>query len=164
MTSRTLVALRITATPQRVFEAFTREIGQWWNPNLLFEFTHNRRGTLAFEPRLGGRLTETYADGEVCEIGTVRVWEPPARLVFSWRQAGFAPGQETEVQVRFEAVADQTRVTVEHVGWDALPQDHVARHGFPPTIFQRRLAEWWRRLLTELSARTVEPICRHEGT
>ena len=156
MTSRTLVSLRVTATPQHVFDVFTREIGQWWQPNPLFQFTADRDGALAFEPFEGGRLTETYADGDVFEIGTVRVWEPPTRLVFTWRQAGFAPDQETEVHVRFEDVGDQTRVTVEHLGWDEIPHDHVARHGFPAAAFQRRLAEWWQRLLTELSARTDE--------
>jgi uncharacterized protein YndB with AHSA1/START domain len=163
MTSRTLVALRVGAAPQRVFEVFTREIGQWWQPNGLFQFTRGRQGALAFEPRAGGRFTETYSDGEVFEIGTVRVWEPPARLVFTWRQAGFAPDQQTEVHVRFEAVADQTRVTVEHFGWDALPQDHVARHDFPLPVFQRRLAEWWQRLLAALSARTAQASQTHRA-
>jgi hypothetical protein len=44
-------------------------------------------------------------------------------------------------------------VTVEHVGWDAIPQEHAARHGFPLTAFQRRLAEWWQVLLRSLDAR-----------
>jgi hypothetical protein len=40
--------------------------------------------------------------------------------------------------VRFEAMGEQTRVTVEHRGWDEIPQDHVARHGFELMLFQRR--------------------------
>ncbi|HKA49646.1 MAG TPA: SRPBCC domain-containing protein, partial [Candidatus Dormibacteraeota bacterium] len=68
----------------------------------------------------------------------------------SWRQASFAPGQETEVHVRFEAAGDETRVTVEHLGWDTVPAEHVARHGFPEAIFLRRHAEWWRSLLHSL--------------
>jgi hypothetical protein len=54
--------------------------------------------------------------------------------------------------VRFEAVGDQTRVTVEHRGWDAIPQDHVARHGFELMLFQRRQAEHWRGLLASFDA------------
>jgi hypothetical protein len=50
-------------------------------------------------------------------------------------------------------VGDQTRVTVEHRGWDEIPQDHVARHGFELMLFQRRLAEHWRALLASLDAR-----------
>jgi phosphatidylserine/phosphatidylglycerophosphate/cardiolipin synthase-like enzyme len=46
-----------------------------------------------------------------------------------------------------EAAGDETRVLVEHFGRDTLPQEHVARHGFPLDVFLRRHAEWWQRLL-----------------
>jgi uncharacterized protein YndB with AHSA1/START domain len=150
VTSRVLVALRVAAPPERVFDAFTNEIGQWWRPNPLFQFTENRDGRLAFEPGPDGRLTETYADGDSFEVGRVREWDPPTRLVFSWRQASFEPGQETEVHVRFEPVGRETRVTVEHFGWDTIPQEHAARHGFPLFAFQQRHAEWWKSLLQSL--------------
>ncbi len=150
MTSRVLVALRIRATPERVFEAFTREVGLWWKPNMLFSFTPRSPGVLAFEPGVGGRFTETLASGKVFEIGRIRVWEPPHRLVFGWRQATFAAGQDTEVEVSFTPVGEETRVTVEHRGWDAVPQQHVARHGFPDTLFLRRHAEWWQVLLASI--------------
>jgi uncharacterized protein YndB with AHSA1/START domain len=150
VTSRVLVALRIAAPPGRVFEAFTAEIGQWWRPNLLFPFTDRRDGRLAIEPRLDGRVTETYPDGEAFEIGRVLVWEPPARLVLSWRAVTFAAEQQTTVHVRFEDLDGGTRVVVEHLGWDGLPQEHAARHGFPLFAFQQRLAEWWRSLLESL--------------
>ena len=150
MTSRVLVALRIQAPPERVFEAFVGEIDRWWRPNGLFQFTGGRTGQMAFEPGPDGRLTETYDDGSVFEIGRIRAWEPPSRLVLGWRQASFSDGQETEVHVRFEPVGDETRVTVEHFGWDTIPQDHVARHGFPLFVFQQRHAEWWRTLLEAL--------------
>ena len=150
MTSRVLVALRISAPPERVFDAFTTEIDRWWRPNRLFQFTRGRSGRMAFEPGAGGRLTEVYDDGDVFEVGRIRVWEPPTRLVFSWRQAGFSADQETEVHVRFEPVEDQTRVTVEHFGWDSIPQEHAARHGFPLRPFQQRLAEWWQAQLERI--------------
>lgn len=72
-------------------------------------------------------------------------------MVLSWRQAGFSADQETEVHVRFEPAEDQTRVTVEHLGWDSIPRDHAARHGFPLGPFQQRLAEWWRAQLERIS-------------
>jgi uncharacterized protein YndB with AHSA1/START domain len=150
VTSRILVALRIRAAPERVFEAFTREIGLWWRPNPLFQFTPRSPGVLAFEPGVGGRFTETLASGKVFEIGRIRVWEPPSRLVFGWRQAAFQPDQDTEVEVTFQAVGEETRVTVEHRGWDTVPQEHVARHHFPDALFLRRHAEWWQALLGAL--------------
>ena len=86
-------------------------------------------------------------DGEVFEIGRIRVWERPSRLVFRWRQASFELQQTTKVHVHFEPVGGETRVTVEHFGWDTIPQEHAARHGFPLEATQWRLAEWWQTLL-----------------
>ncbi len=151
--SRVLVALRVAAPAARTFSAFTREIGEWWRPNGLFRFTDRVGGRLAFEPDPPERLVEIGTNGERFEIGPVTVWDPPHRLVFGWRQAGFPAGQFTEVSVRFDTVENGTRVTVEHFGWDAIDQDHAARHGFPLSVFQRRLAEWWQALLRSLDAR-----------
>jgi len=147
MTSRILVSLRVPAAPERAFTAFVRGIGEWWRPNPLFQFSPGAPGTLGFEPGLGGRFTETYPDGRIFEIGRISVWEPGSRLAFSWRQASFAPDQATEVEVRFEPVGDGTRVTVEHRGWDSVPQEHVARHRFPDPVFLQRHGEWWQALL-----------------
>jgi hypothetical protein len=148
MTSRVLVSLRVAATPQHAFEVFVQEIGAWWRPNMLFHFARQTPGTLAFEPWMGGRFTETFADGEVFEIGRVVGWAPGQRLAFTWRQASFEPGQITTVEVTFEPVTErETRVTVEHRGWETVPQDHVARHRFPDDVFLRRHGEWWQRLL-----------------
>jgi uncharacterized protein YndB with AHSA1/START domain len=151
--SRVLVALRVTAPAARAFTAFTGEIGEWWCPNGLFRFTDRADGRLAFEPEPPERLVEIGTDGERFEIGPVTVWDPPHRLVFGWRQAGFPADRSTEVSVRFDAVENGTRVTVEHFGWDAIPQDHAARHGFPLSAFQQRLAEWWQALLRSLGDR-----------
>ncbi len=152
MTSKILVAMRIKASPERAFVAFTAEIGRWWRPNSLFAFTPREPGVLSFEPGEGGRLIETRTNGKVFEIGKVRVWAPPNRLVFGWRQAAFAPDQDTQVEVRFEAVGEETRVTVEHFGWDSVPATHVARHSFPDAVFLRRHAEWWQSLLSSYKA------------
>ncbi|MPZ15936.1 MAG: ATPase [Chloroflexi bacterium] len=142
MPSSVLVAMRVKATPERAFEAFTGEIGVWWKPNGLFQFTPRDSGVVAFEMGEGGRFSETLDDGSVFEIGRISVWAPPHRLVFSSLQASFTPEQSTYVHVRFEAAGDETRVTVEHFGWDTVPQQHVARHGFPLSVFLQRHAEW----------------------
>jgi uncharacterized protein YndB with AHSA1/START domain len=147
MSSRVLVALRIAAPRERVFEAFTREIHLWWRPHPMFVFSRRTDGTLAIEPELGGRFTETYADGTSFEIGRVTLWEPGARLVLGWRQASFTDGQVTEVDIRFETVGAETRVTVEHRGWDSVPAAHVARHGMPDALFLQRHGQWWQGLL-----------------
>jgi uncharacterized protein YndB with AHSA1/START domain len=152
VSSRILVSLRVPASPERAFAAFVDEIGVWWRANPLFAFTPRDPGVMAFEPGAGGRLTTTLANGKVFEIGRIRAWEPPRRLVFGWRQATFEPGQDTEVEVRFDLIGEETRVTVEHSGWDTVPAAHVARHGFPNALFLTRHGEWWRRLLTAYKA------------
>jgi uncharacterized protein YndB with AHSA1/START domain len=157
MTSRVLVALRIAAPPGRVFEAFTAEMGAWWRPNALFPTSGRHPGRLAMQAGVGGRVTETLDDGQVVEIGRILVWEPPERLVFTWRPASFGPDQETEVRVGFEPVTEGSRVVVEHFGWDSMPPEHAARHGFPLFAFQQRLAEWWRDLLVSLAGRSTGP-------
>jgi hypothetical protein len=61
------------------------------------------------------------------------------------------------LHVRFDNVEDpagavaQTRVVVEHFGWDHIPPEHAARHGFPLTTFQLRFAQWWQTLLRTLT-------------
>lgn len=54
------------------------------------------------------------------------------------------------MSVCFEAMGDETRITVEHRGWSEIPQEHVARHGFPLGQFQLRLGEHWRALLDSI--------------
>ena len=155
MTSKVYVALRVKAEPQRAFDVFVREIGDWWRPNMLFQTTPRAPGRLAFEPGEGGRLTETLANGKVFEIGRITAWEPPSLLVFSWRQANFPLDLHTEVEVRFEAVGDETRVSVEHRGFDRVPADSVARHGFPDPVLLTRLAEWWQAQLRSVGGRVT---------
>ena len=152
MTAAVIVSLRVGAPPLRAFEAFTGEIGQWWVPNSLFMLTPKGDGRLRFEPGEGGRLVSTFEDGSEFEVGRITIWRPGERLALTWRQASFAPDQSTELDVRFEAIGDETRVTVEHRAWDSIPRTHAARHGFELLLFQRRLAEHWRALLTSVNA------------
>jgi uncharacterized protein YndB with AHSA1/START domain len=150
MASRVLVAVRVAVTPERAFAAFTAEIGEWWQPNVLFQITPAPSGVMAFEPGPGGRLIERQADGGEYEVGRITRWNPPLELAFQWRPASFSTEQMTEVQVRFEPIGTETRVVVEHTGWDTLARHHVARHGFPLNIFLQREAEWWQAQLAAL--------------
>ncbi|MDP3459155.1 MAG: SRPBCC domain-containing protein [Hyphomonas sp.] len=149
--SAVLVALRVPATPEATFDAFTDEIGLWWRPSALFQLTPRGDGTLSFEGE--ARLITTLPNGKVFEIGKVTAWQRGARLAFSWRQATFRPDQVTTVEVTFQAVGGDTRVTVTHRGWDTIPQDHVARHGFPLQATQTHLANAWRASLAAFSDR-----------
>jgi hypothetical protein len=86
------------------FRVFTEEIDQWWRRGLRYCVAGGNRGFIHLEPRLGGRLYESFETGgttRVFETGTVKVWQPPSRLIFEWRGVAFAPGEHTEVEVVF---------------------------------------------------------------
>ena len=103
---------------------------------------------MCFEPRVGGRFLEVYDEsGGALEVGRLLVWEPAERIVWQSRADGRPPGQQTEVEVRFQAVEQGTRVTVEHRGWDRVPLDDRARHGLDGPAFSNMMGTWWADLL-----------------
>jgi activator of HSP90 ATPase len=153
MTSSVLVALRVKASPERAFDVFTQEIGAWWRPDPLFNITPRGDGVLAFEGGENGRLVTTLSSGKTFEIGRVTAWRRGEFLAFDWRHASFASEQSTRVEVRFEPVGAETRVSVTHFAWTSIPREHAARHGFPDAVTQQRASEWWRRSLEAFAAR-----------
>jgi uncharacterized protein YndB with AHSA1/START domain len=147
------VAVRVDVAPARAFELFVHEIDHWWRRGPEFRHSGAAVGALRIEPRLHGAITETWphAGGErTFELGRVTVWEPPARFAFTWRNATFAPHELTDVEVTFTATGRATLVTVRHRGYEALREDHPARHGMDDAALQRAIGLWWGRLLSSL--------------
>ncbi len=60
-----------------------------------------------------GRFFERSSDGIEVELGVTRTFEPARRLVLDW-YPGTGSSNPTEVEVRFEAIATGTRITVSH--------------------------------------------------
>jgi len=154
----------VAVPPEAAFRLFTEQIDLWWRRGRRYRVAPDDRGLMALEPAVGGRVFESWHDAggqpRVREIGRVQVWEPPRRLVFSWRAANFAPHESTEVEVRFAATpAGHTTVSVEHRGWAAVRPDHPARHGQAVPAFIRMMGLWWGDLLTtlRLAARGAAP-------
>ncbi len=145
----------VAVHPDDAFDVFTSEIDRWWRRGPRFRHSRRMEGELAFDGGAGGRLVERTAGGEVFVIGRVLAWEPGARLVFEWRASNYAPGEWTEVEVRFQAARGGTRVVLEHRGWEALRRDHPARHGQQDAVFSQRIGLWWADLLT--AYRTFAP-------
>ena len=88
------VAIRVDVAPAVAFRVFTEEIDAWWRRGLAYRVAPGPRGIIHLEPRVGGRLFESFDadDGpRVVETGTVTAWEPPARLVLEWRAVNFVP-------------------------------------------------------------------------
>jgi uncharacterized protein YndB with AHSA1/START domain len=108
-------SLRVSAPPARAFDVFTSGMSRWWPP------THTilKAPFKAYivEPRAGGRWYQIGTDGSESDTGSVRVWEPPSRLVLVWRlnaQWQYDPDLDTEVEVNFIPDGTGTNVELEH--------------------------------------------------
>jgi uncharacterized protein YndB with AHSA1/START domain len=157
---RARVSVAVAIAPAEAFDIFTGDIDRWWRRGPKFRHSASRSGLLCIEPKIGGRLFESFeTDGtqHVVDIGRVRVWEPPHRLKFTWRNMNFAPDEHTEVEVQFEPTASGTLVTVTHTGLAALRPDHPARHGLQDAEFCRMIGMWWGEQMSALRAYCAAP-------
>ena len=161
------VMVSVAVPPKSAFEIFTAEIDQWWRRGPKFRHAGTRRGFIHIEPRVGGRIFESI-EGEggstVIEVGRVSVWQPPERLVFSWRNANFAPDERTEVEVEFAPSPNGTSVTVTHRGWSSLRDGHPARHGLVGAEFSRMIGLWWGEQLSSLRELVQDSDSRSKAT
>jgi Activator of Hsp90 ATPase homolog 1-like protein len=148
--AKVMVSIRLKVPPAAAFELFTSRIDAWWQRGPKYRMASG--GRLQFEPGEGGRLIQILdeATGERFLIGRILVWQPGERLTFEWRLPNFTADQVTEVDIAFVPVAEGTKVTLEHRGWDTLPPGHPARHGIPDGRFMMFRARWWDVLLESL--------------
>lgn len=163
MNDRTRVTLRVAAPRALAFEVFTSEIDAWWRHGKKYRV--GPEGTMAIEPRLGGRFTETFVTNSgktrTVLLGEVLAWEPPSRLVLSFRPVNFrAIDPSTEIEVTFERAighsGEGTLVMLEHRGWSRVREDHPVRHGQPPKVFIATMGRWWGDLLSSLRQYVAE--------
>ena len=109
-------SILVAVSQARAFEVFTAKFGTWWPK------THHIAAVemmdAIIEPRLGGRWYEKGTDGSECVWGEVLAWEPPSKVVLSWRlNSKFQLDEEmdSEVEVRFIPEGEgATRVELEH--------------------------------------------------
>jgi uncharacterized protein YndB with AHSA1/START domain len=152
------VSVLVRVPPAEAFRVFTEEIDGWWRKGLRYRIG-KERSVVHLEPKLGGRLFESFrtSSGDtVKETGRVTCFDPPRRLVLTWRAVNFAPEEHSEVEVLFAPSPSGTLVTVCHRGWSQIRGDHPARHGQPPGPFLATLGAWWGGLMTSLRER-VDP-------
>ena len=127
----------VDAPVDRAFEIFTDGIASWW-PLDTHSIFGDERNTVVFESGIGGRIYEQTADGQVSEWGTVTVWDPPHRTVFSWQPNKERPAP-TEVEVRFTASGSGTMLELEHRYWERLGDEAAEARasydeGWDPTL------------------------------
>jgi uncharacterized protein YndB with AHSA1/START domain len=98
-----------------VFKIFTEEIDQWWPEGYSIA---GAGATTYFEGGKGGRLIQRTPSGIELTVGKILAFDPPNRLVVTWKQAHWEG--ETEVEVLFRDHRGGTKVDLEHRGWENL--------------------------------------------
>lgn len=111
----------IPLAPDEAFEIYVNQMDVWWPRQGVFPYsfapktTHPRH--IRFEPKLGGRYYETFADDSEYTIGRIIVWQPPTALRYTWRDPDWRG--ETAIQLEFAAVEPGTRITHQQDGFAA---------------------------------------------
>jgi hypothetical protein len=107
----------VRSSVEHTFEVFVDRFDRWW-PLRTHSLGEARVVGVTIERRAGGRVYETWDDGQTRIWGTLLAWEPPARFVLTW---DIVQPPVTEVELTFRALGlALTRVQIEHRGWDKL--------------------------------------------
>jgi uncharacterized protein YndB with AHSA1/START domain len=106
---------------EKAFALFTDKITTWWplGGSAATASGQARAESVVLEPRPGGRIYQRLNDGSIAFLGEVLAFEPPHRLVLAWQPTEDTTAP-TEVEVQFTAEDAQTRVDLEHRGWERL--------------------------------------------
>jgi uncharacterized protein YndB with AHSA1/START domain len=94
---------------ERAFSLFTEHAGEWWPPTR--RHTGDAQSTILIEQ--AGRFFERSREGKEVELGRVKVWEPPRKLVLDW-YPGTDCDHPTEVTVTFVPEGEKTRIRIDH--------------------------------------------------
>jgi uncharacterized protein YndB with AHSA1/START domain len=116
-------SVTVHRTPDDAFHVFTQEMGSWW-PLQALSMAEDTEGrikaeSVVFEEREGGRVYEVMSDGTEGMWATVLAWDPLRRLVLAWKP-NLTDNPPTELEVTFTADGEDTRVDLEHRGWERL--------------------------------------------
>ena len=93
--------ITVNAPPERAFAVFTERMDTWWPRSHKIGAADLDK--VVVEPREGGRWYELGVDGSECVWGEVLAYDPPNRLVLTWRIAGDWQLDEgaSEIEVTF---------------------------------------------------------------
>jgi uncharacterized protein YndB with AHSA1/START domain len=128
----------------RAFTLFTEHASEWWPAD------RRHTGDASSEIRMlaSGRFFERGRDGKEVELGRVRDWLPPRRIVLDW-YPGTDAVHPTAVIITFAPEGDSTRITIVHT---ATPESADLWSPRAP-----RYAKSWDLVLAALEA-SVTPV------
>ena len=105
--------------PERAFNTFVQQMDVWWPRRGVFPYSFAPESTrplhIRFEPQLGGRYYETFADGSEYVIGRINAYQPPEKLGYTWHDPAWSG--ETQITLTFAAEGDGARVSYEQDGF-----------------------------------------------
>jgi uncharacterized protein YndB with AHSA1/START domain len=131
----------VDVSPDDAFRAFVEQFSEWWPA--IYTFAADDLQYIGMEQEAGGRCIERDHAGNELIWGEVLVYQPPARIVFSWwihpdRTVVTDPDRASEIDVRFIDERALTRVEFEHrhlsrhgEGWETMRDAMAAREGWP---------------------------------
>jgi hypothetical protein len=95
--------------PGEAFTLFTGRIGEWWPPDRRHTGDPGSQIFLLST----GRFYERARSGEEVDLGRVRAWDPPSRILLDFFIAT-GPDRPTEVEITFVPRGTSTEVVVIH--------------------------------------------------
>lgn len=102
-------SLLLPCAPAHAFALLTEQAGTWWPPDRR----HTKDPNSAIFIERGGRFYERATDGTEVELGVVKVFEPPRRLLLDW-YPGSGPAEPTHVEIVLAPEGTGTRVSLVH--------------------------------------------------
>ena len=111
-------SVTVPLAPADAFRLFTDEMAGWWPLPTHSVYAEAATGVV-IEPRVGGRIYETTADGRTADWGVVSAWEPGERFATSWH-----PGNDPARSPPMSTCASPrhlpggTAVDLVHTGWE----------------------------------------------
>ena len=115
----------VDAAPARAFELFIDQ-ERWW-PVATHHLAEPPGERAVLEPFVGGRWYEVSSDGSETDWGRVIAFDPPHRILLTWRMSADwtyepDPDRASEIEVTFVAEGrNRTRLVYEH--------RHLERYG-----------------------------------
>jgi catechol 2,3-dioxygenase-like lactoylglutathione lyase family enzyme len=107
------LAYELGCTPERAFDTFTRDLGDWWDPAYAPEGLVRAE----LEPRVGGAVVHHLADGTTYRWGEVVVWDRPGHYAQTFTLAQ-DPEHPSRLDLWFAPTPGGCRVRFAHGGWN----------------------------------------------
>lgn len=110
-----LLSIKIKANPGWIWHALTDrgELENWWSEDVILE------------PKVGGSFKEPWEDDEgqrQLASGKVLALKKENFITFTWKEKSWPKTAMTECTFTIEDNGKERVLTIEHTGWDSLPE------------------------------------------